>query len=212
MSWLVLSMGCIGWFPELVKARPDDTAALEDTAPLDDTGVPVPELPRVVVSEFMANPNAVVDLVGEWLELRNLDAREVDIGGWIIGSGDDALMLPSPTVMGGHGKLVLGTNGDEHTNGGLRVDLVYERTSLLLGNNGDLLYLKADGAVIWQFEYGASGPGDSGVSANLSPDVTTVADAMDHANWCDATSTYGMGDLGTPRALNDPCPGDVIEN
>jgi hypothetical protein len=24
-------------------------------------------------------------------------------------------------------------------------------------------------------------------------------------NWCDATSTYGLGDLGTPGAANDTC-------
>ena len=47
-------------------------------------------VPRVVINEIMANPHAVPDERGEWIELRNLDAQPVDLRGWQIASANDA--------------------------------------------------------------------------------------------------------------------------
>ena len=45
--------------------------------------------PRVAISEVMANPRAVADDRGEWLELHNLEQRAVDIRGWTLRSKND---------------------------------------------------------------------------------------------------------------------------
>src|SRR6187397_1250734 len=46
-------------------------------------------VPRVVINEIMANPQATPDERGEWIELRNLDATPVDLRGWMVASAND---------------------------------------------------------------------------------------------------------------------------
>ena len=56
-----------------------------------------------------------------------------------------------------------------------------------------------------EWDGGAIFPDPTGASMTLSPGF----DANDNDNgfnWCEGTSSYGDGDLGTPGAENDACP------
>ncbi len=103
--------------------------------------------------------------------------------------------------------LLLGCNGDSATNGGLDLDLTYDRSDLTLGNAWDELYLVYDHNLIEEIGWDddSSFPDPAGASMSLDPDFTNATDNDDGANWCDGPSTYGDGDLGTPGAANDEC-------
>ena len=85
--------------PEPTAAPPPDVPPI--TGPL----------PKVYLSEFLANPDAVNDAAGEWIELFNADSAPVNLRGWRIAD--------------------LGTDG--HT---IRVDLMIQPGQyLVLGRN-----------------------------------------------------------------------------
>jgi hypothetical protein len=45
----------------------------------------------------------------------------------------------------------------------------------------------------------------NGAALQLDPDLTDATSNDDPSNFCDATATYGAGDLGTPGAANTQC-------
>lgn len=86
-------------------------------------------------------------------------------------------------------------------NGGIELD--FEWSGPALSNAGDSLTLSFDGTTIDTVDF-SSFTIVSGVALSLD----TAADAVDNDDasfWCEATSSYGDGDLGTPGAANDVC-------
>ena len=75
-----------------------------------------------------------------------------------------------------------------------------------LTNTSDEIYIYTSSDIIdgvgW--DNGATFPDQAGASIALNPG-TSAAD-NDLVNWCEGTSVYGDGDLGTPGAENDACP------
>jgi len=173
----------------------------------------------VVINEIMQNPSAVSDGAGEWFELFNATAGDIDIDGWTIQDNDlDVHVIANggPLVIPAGGYLVLGNNGDSGTNGGVGVDYAYG-TSFFLANGADELVLLDDTMVeIDRVEWdgGPSFPDPTGASMALAD---PALDNNVGANWCEASTPFGAGDLGTPGAGND-CPGtpagpgDVVIN
>jgi hypothetical protein len=102
------------------------------------------------------------------------------------------------------GYLVLGNNTDFATNGG--VDVAYSYGSGWYLSNGadevvllDVLITEIDRV---EYDGGAVFPDPTGASMAL---INPVLDNNVGANWCEAGTPYGDGDLGTPGAAND-CP------
>src|SRR3954470_12315006 len=60
-------------------------------------------VPRVVISEIMANPRAVPDEHGEWVELHNLEASPVDLRGWMLASQNDRGIAITRSIVVGAG-------------------------------------------------------------------------------------------------------------
>lgn len=171
-------------------------------------GGAVPGLGQIVINEFMQNPRLVNDDKGEWLELYNAGTQTVDINGWKLDdddtlTGDHTIDNGGPLNIADGGYLVLGVNSDTATNGGVTVH--YQWSGFVLGNSSDkIILLNASNAVQDQLAYdnGSTFPDGNGVAAALkSPDL----DNSVGANWCEATTSYGDGDKGTPGAAND-CP------
>jgi predicted extracellular nuclease len=161
----------------------------------------------VVINEILQDPRLVSDSAGEWFEIFNPGAGDVDIDGWTIQDNDfDTHVINNggPLVVPTGGFLILGNNADSGSNGGVTVAYVF--SGLFLGNGTDELALfDGSGAEIDRVEYGSARgfPDSSGFSMSLrDPGL----DNNVGANWCLASTAFNSRDFGTPGALND-CPG-----
>ncbi len=161
-----------------------------------DDGVPrmivSPRAGDVQISEWMANPVAVGNRDGEWIELR-VDAA-VDLNGVTLSDltanpttlEDDACLS---VAAGSH--LVLVRNLDPHANGGIENALA--KLGLSLNNSDETITLSVGDRILDVVTYEDSTPG-----------AATQRDPGGNA--CDASRPYGDGDLGTPGAANPWCP------
>ena len=164
----------------------------------------------LVISEIMANPNAVRDTDGEWFELTNVSGRTVLLNGLeLVSDGEEPHIISAETaiVIPSGARAVLAINDDPNTNGG--VDAHYGYESLRLSNESDRLVVNADGVkldeVVW--DDGETMPDPSGSSINLDP-LYISADSNDESvAWCAADASWGAGtDWGSPGSANGPCP------
>jgi hypothetical protein len=157
----------------------------------------------LVITEVMPNPAAVGDGEGEWFEV--YVTADADLNGLQLGNDPlnpdftlpegDCLPVTADTY------LIFALNGDLAENGGLSpVDFVNDHG---LTNEGTLLFVGLADVVFDQVSWSAATPG---ASLSLSSDARDTVANDDPANWCDAVSAYGDGDLGTPRAANPLCP------
>ena len=174
------------------------------------TGATVADLAAgdLLVTEVMQNPAAVDDDLGEWFEVYNasgvdvlltdLEVQDAISDRWVVA---DFLVAQAGSI------LVFGPNEDSGTNGGVSLDLAYDRGDLTLGNSWDELYLVYDYSIIDDVEWdnGVDFPDPAGASMSLDPDFMSLTGNDDGANWCEGASSYGDGDLGTPGAANDEC-------
>ena len=154
----------------------------------------------LIISEFMANPAAVRDSDGEWVELYNPDPNiPVDIQGWSIGDADgDPYRIPDSEVIPPGGFLVLARSSDPAANGGLTGVLPFD--DITLANDGDVIKLvNPAGQVTSRVEYG-----EDMVHAGASTARQMGGDAI-FSSWCRSTTVMPNGDRGTPGAANDGC-------
>jgi hypothetical protein len=159
----------------------------------------------LVITEIMANPNAVDDALGEWFEIKNTTSLAFNLQGLVVrDDGVDTFTVPNTLLMAGNGRLVFGAGSVTDTNGGVSVNYAYDRTTCQLANGADELVL-ATTVVIDQVFYTATFPLVAGASMSLSPASETAAANDAAANWCAAATVYGAGDRGTPGAANT-CP------
>jgi hypothetical protein len=183
----------------------------------DAIRAPRPPVPgAVVINEFMADPAAVPDATGEWLEL--YVAEDFDLNGLELGrtpqvvlqTVSSATCLPAPAG----GRVVLARTADPVENGGLpRVDALLG--ALSLPNSGAQgIFVGYQGELLDAITYSSTA---AGVSTSLDPTRRTP-EANDQADsWCrtPAGVTYGAGDRGTPGAANPSCgivtPGMCLE-
>ncbi len=158
----------------------------------------------IIITEILQNPNAVTDTSGEWFEVYNQGTQEVDMNGWtIMDNGADSHVINSSVIIQAGGYAVFGINDDSGVNGGVTLDYTY--AGIGLSNSDDELIL-LDGSLVEidrvEWDNGLTFPDPYGKSMTLG-DV--AADNNIGSNWCEATSTFGAGDFGTPGAINDSC-------
>lgn len=169
--------------------------------------VDAPGIGDLVITEVMTNPGAVDDNLGEWFEVKV--NRDVDLNGLGIERvGDSA----APEVIEAEkclrvtagSLLVFARNSDELMNGGLPTVTATFGFSLVSGSAsspGDLS-LMAGTTVVDAFTWTSS---RTGKALQVDPAFANVSDNDAQTNWCDATQTYGEGDLGTPGEPNAQC-------
>ncbi|MSP91877.1 MAG: hypothetical protein EXR79_08785 [Myxococcales bacterium] len=185
-----------------------------------------PQEGALVITELMANPKAVTDDLGEWIELFNASTVEVELVGVTLRVGTSAAKFDAAAsaVLAPGGFAVLAKNGDKATNGGLDVALAW--TGVALPNSGTVeVRIEAGAVVVDKVVYGApGGVGAVGDGASLAlagtASATTTAANDVAANWCTGKDKFGGGDLGSPGKANPECaaaplpsgltPGDVI--
>ena len=167
----------------------------------------------IVVTEFMADSDAVSDTVGEWLEIYNATTSAIDLNGWTI--KDDGAPPYTNTytfsvsvVVPAQSYFVLGRGAaDTASNGGVELDFSYGDGVFTLGNSDDeIVVLSPDSTEIDRVNYGVGGFPDGGPGYSISLDISALSgDNNDPTNWCLGATTYGAGDYGTPGVANPTC-------
>ena len=77
----------------------------------------VASAPTLVINEFLADPSAVADDVGEWMELYNFGSTAISLQNWTLQSGGDARHTITTAVsVAAGGRLVLARNGTKSKN------------------------------------------------------------------------------------------------
>ena len=157
----------------------------------------------LVITEIMANPDAVLDNAGEWFELYNTSARTLDLKGLRVHSDtSESFAIAGSLLLQPGSFTVLGNNADPALNGGVPVSYGY--SGYALANSNDAIQIVKGQTLIDRVTYTTSalGAARSLRAASYDPVSNDVA-----ANWCQATTVYGSGgDRGTPGQPNVECP------
>ncbi len=159
----------------------------------------------IVINEIMNNPSAVPDEDGEWFELYNGTSDSIDLSSWVIKDNEnDSLMIldENTHIILPNSYFILGINDDTTTNGGIHVDLVYNRNDFHLGNSGDeiILYDQYDREVDRvEYDNGITFPDINGKSMEL---IYFEYENNDGSNWSESTHLLPSGDYATPGISN----------
>ncbi|MCX7846842.1 MAG: SBBP repeat-containing protein [bacterium] len=151
----------------------------------------------VVINEVMANPQAVADADGEWVELRNTTNVGVNVAGWFLKGGASGTMNLPLATLAVNDFLVLCRNNDPAQNGG--VSGAWAAAGMNLLNAADSLWLydastQLVDVVAWD-------SAALGVSREVR-DPWQDNFAVNGSNWAQATVSFGLGDYGTPGQEN----------
>jgi hypothetical protein len=96
----------------------------------------------------MADPNAVSDETGEWVELYNGDSVPINLNGWILADQDsDRAVLSGDVWLPPSGYIVIARLGDPAQNGGVTSQVGY--AGMQLANESDELSLAAPNFHWW---------------------------------------------------------------
>ncbi|HEX8276320.1 MAG TPA: DNA/RNA non-specific endonuclease [Longimicrobiaceae bacterium] len=150
---------------------------------------------RIVVSEVLADPGAVADDDGEWIELFNAGDAPADLRGWRLASrADPGHVVARSLIVRPGAAVVLARSTVKSRNGGVRADYAYG-SDLSLANASDWIALRnARGATVDSVAW--SSPPRRGASWALRT-LRARAQAGGPA-WTVSTAKFGRGDRGTP--------------
>ena len=172
-----------------------DNGTDEDCDGYDPVGLASLAVGELILSELMVDPLATVDSSGEWFELHNTTASDVDLSTLSVADADtDAFSIDDTLVIPAGAYMVFGVSDDDAANGGVPVDYVY--TGMNLANGGDELKLDAGGLILDELTWASTDDLPPGGQA------LTTDDSGDE---CGAIDVYGDGDLGTPGEANPDC-------
>ena len=163
-------------------------------------GFPTPSEPgELVINEIMADPTALTDSAGEWVELYHPGPdSSLDLRGCEISDGDGAEgLIESEIVLGPGGFAVLAKSADS----GFQPDYVCPGLSLK-NSGGDEVILRCNGVEIDRAVYTAA---KAGSSLSLDPARADAQANDDPSAWCASETSYNGDDRGTPMAANPPC-------
>ena len=188
--------------PELHDAVDNDGDGL-----VDEGALPANAL---IVTEIMRDPALADDTTGEWFEVYNNTALDMNLFGMeVVDLGNNAFVVDSDVWIAPDEHALLGREGDPDINGGVALDYVYG-TAFSLANTDDEIIIGFDGEELDRVEFWAPDwPDASGEAMSLDPSLydTTLND--DPTSWCSAQDAYGNGDLGTPGDENPICCPDA---
>ncbi|HYW31456.1 MAG TPA: DNA/RNA non-specific endonuclease [Gemmatimonas sp.] len=176
------------------------------------TGLADDGVPRLIITELMADPSAVADDVGEYIEVFNPGVAAVDMQGWRIVSGPTgaenhtigtSFVVPSCGVA----LLVRAAEG----NGGLPAGYSYGTSITLNNSTTDFVLLRrADNSPVDSVSYSSRNADGTVATPTFSPSAgisrVLVNPALDNTNiagngnWINTPAgvVYGAGDRGTP--------------
>jgi hypothetical protein len=217
------NLGC-GGGPVGAKCTDPDTMMPRD--------IKNPVVGDLIITELLPDPDALIksggagEPTGEWFEV--FAAADFDLNGLDLGNTfptkkhtvASAMCLPvtagSHVLFAGAGKPTNPPNPmDLAGNGGLPTPN-YEYTTLSLSNSGASLYVGIGDLLLDTITFPKPAVGKatqlSTAAACTGPAPLDPACNDDLvANWCAASTPYGLGDLGTPQAANLDCGGGNMD-
>ena len=183
--------------------------------------------PQLVIVEVMADPSKVADAAGEYIKLYNPGPVDVNLQNYRVLSASGTTVYTGSTTVESHtisasvslavgACVVLGNSTLSTSNGGITTEAYSYGTAITLGNNNtDWVEIKTPaGVLLDSVSYSAST-----INTGVTPATRTITTAftaqtgiarlvvdpsVDHTvmagtNWVSATTTFGLGDKGTPN-------------
>lgn len=162
---------------------------------------------QIVINEVMADPSAVADADGEWIEVHNTGAAAVNLQGWTLASNNDSpQVIASAVTVPAGGYVVLARSGNAVLNGGITPGYVF--SVLNLANTADWVALRdGAGASVDSVAWATAMP--AGATRGVSNPGLDNLDAKG-ANWHTSTIAFGAGDRGSPGARNEGKKGALV--
>ena len=153
--------------PDTGGADDGDDGGADDGGDDGGASVSTVSVGDIVITEFLANPAAVADSVGEWVELTNTTGDDLDLSGFaLVDAGRNSFVFPEGTTLAASSTLVVGRSDDTATNGGVTVDVVADE-GFTLNNNQRVLSSSTVGAEDIFSEMVAVGTTGSGIEMGL---------------------------------------------
>ena len=160
----------------------------------------------LIVSELMMNPEEVKDDEGEYFEIYNASANDIDMVGWEVRANDgDEFTVDSSLVVGAGDYVVFGVDADATKNGGLSVDYEYDRSDFELDDDTDSIFLYLGESWLNRARITSDWSVPKGASLNLDLDYHDAAYTNEPDYWCESEDVFGDGDAGTPGDANIEC-------
>jgi len=159
----------------------------------------------LLITEIMRDSLAVDDTYGEWIEVYNNSAYEVNLNGFeVTDLGSNDFTVDEDVWVSPDSYVILARDDDPGANGGVPADFMW--TNYALSNTEDEVILTFGGVEIDRVEYwDPDWPDVAGESMSLDFDSYDATLNDDYANWCGATTPFGSGDLGSPGEDNPIC-------
>jgi hypothetical protein len=202
---------------ETPTPTPTGTPEVTPTPTPSITPTPTPDLYQsVVINEimWMGSLNSTAD---EWIELRNMTDREIEIGQWkienVTGSGND-LNIPANKKIPANGFFLIANYPSTAANSDLNVDPDEVNSNLEFHNssNGNIVLKTKDGAVIDRAKGTPWAGGQTSSVSKKSMERNDIpGDGLSALNWhtcidaaCNDTVFWDFegGNYGTPKAAN----------
>jgi hypothetical protein len=166
-----------------------------------------PATGELVITEVMPSPSKVSDTAGEWFEAKALAPFDLN-GLGLDRAGDTAnpSVIESATCIhvdtGDY--VVFAKSLDSSMNGGVMNAVAPFGFAMVAGSATSMgdVQIVAGTTVIDSITWTKS---TTGKALQLDPDLTDAISNDNASNFCDATAAYGLGDFGTPGALNSQC-------
>ena len=150
----------------------------------------------LVITEILQNPGATSDYTGEWFEVHNPGTEPVDMTGYTIKDDDhDQFVVDGTVVVPAGGYAVFGASAAD--NGGVTLDFAYGAGMRLYNDSDELVIADRDGVQVDRVRWddGRTFPDPNGATMSLTD---PNADNALGENWCTATTSWAVGDKGTP--------------
>ena len=163
----------------------------------------------LIVVELMMDPDAVDDEDGEWFEVYNASANDIEMQGWQVKANDgDEFDVDASLVVAAGETVVLGNNADATQNGGVTVDFEYDGGDFSFDNGPDSVFLYLDETWLNRVHLTGDWTVPTGASLNLDIDYHDTSYTNHEEYWCTSEDVFGTGDAGTPGEDNIECTGN----
>lgn len=191
----------------------DDTPIVTETIEITGEGstdpVTDPGYGSILITEIMANPSALSDTEGEYIEIYNNSQEALNLKGIVLTRDETNSHTVKDSIVLQPGEFYVMARTETASDA---TNTYIYGSAITLPNTGAILTLRnpdtaeGPGEVIFSLDYGSAGfPEGTGASIILNPLNFNAADGGNGSYWCLSQSSFNTGDKGTPGAMNDKC-------